>query len=666
MITQKKSKTALIVGFLCLWHATSAFAQNLLPRYSVMVMSIVLYCLGLITSNAALAGGFITMQPQDAFVDRGNSLHLIATFRPVGNSSTDWGIMVAYEWKFQRSTDGQESVIKSGLWRGVGAFELLIPNATDNHAGNYRIVFQNKHVPKSVAIESRWAIVTVGDGGSTVTPVIHVTPPVIAPSITRQPQSQAVLVGTRITLFVNAAGTQPLSYLWRKNGVSISGATSSSFTIGNIQTTHAGNYTVAVRNSGGITSSLNAVLTVTSGGITLPHAYTFTTLAGSTGSSGDTDGIGSAARFNSPIGVAVDNESNVYVVDYGNSTIRKILTSGVVSTLAGTEAKFKNPRGVAIDNAGIVYVADWGNHTIVKIEPSGMVSTLAGLAGSTGSTDGAGSAARFYGPTGVATDSAGNVYVADEYNHTIRKIASDGEVTTLAGLAGITGSTDGRGSEARFNNPFGVATDSAGNVYVADYSNHTIRKITSGGAVSTLAGLTGSGGSVDGTVSEARFYYPLGIAVDKEGNVYVGDSNNTIRKITPSGVVSTLGGWPGKLGSVDGLGSEARFASPYGVAVDNEASIYVADFQNRTIRKGVPSAWWSGALLKFSGIHRMPNGSYLISMEGLSAKKITLYTSTNLVDWLPFMTFLSSQDSFQFEDPPAVVFKQRFYRVVAQ
>ena len=226
----------------------------------------------------------------------------------------------------------------------------------------------------------------------------------------------------------------------------------------------------------------------------------------------------------------------------------------------GSAARFYFPNGVAVDSAGNVYVADTNNYTIRKITPSGVVSTLAGLAGSPGSADGTGSAARFNDPYGVAVDSAGNVYVADTGNNTIRKITPSGVVSTLAGLAGSIGSADGTGSAARFFQPYGVAVDSAGNVYVADTNNNTIRKITPSGVVSTLAGLAGSFGSADGTGSAARFYYPEGVAVDSAGNVYVADTgNDTIRKITPSGVVSTLAGLAGSIGSADGTGSAARF-----------------------------------------------------------------------------------------------------------
>ena len=217
-------------------------------------------------------------------------------------------------------------------------------------------------------------------------------------------------------------------------------------------------------------------------------------------------------------------------------------------------------------------------------------STLAGNAGY-GSADGTGSAARFWEPAGVAVDCAGNVYVADTDNYTIRKITPTGVVTTLAGLAGVSGSADGTNSAARFGFPSGVAVDSAGNVYVADTYNSTIRKITSAGAVTTLAGLAGSGGSADGTNSAAQFDDPTGVAVDSAGNVYVADSfNHTIRKITQAGGVTTLAGLAGSAGIADGTNSAARFYSPKGVAVDSAGNVYVADSDNNTIRLGTTSS----------------------------------------------------------------------------
>ena len=326
--------------------------------------------------------------------------------------------------------------------------------------------------------------------------------------------------------------------------------------------------------------------------------YTFTTFAGD-GVPGLADGTGSAARFTQPLGTAADNAGNVYIADYYNNMIRKITPAGVVTTLAGSAdtgvdadgtgnaASFYQPSGVAVDSSGNVYVADTYNYTIRKITPAGVVTTLAGLAGNGGSEDGTGNAASFYQPSGVAVDSSGNVYVADTYNYTIRKITPAGVVTTLAGLSGTSGSANGTGSSARFNNPTYLTVDSSGNVYVADTNNHTIRKITSAGAVTTLAGLPGTRGSIDGTGNGARFSNPKGISVDGAGNLYVCDSGNrTIRKVTSSGVVTTLAGLAGNIALVNGTGSSARFIDPVGMAVDGAGNLYVTESTSHIVRKG--------------------------------------------------------------------------------
>ncbi len=196
----------------------------------------------------------------------------------------------------------------------------------------------------------------------------------------------------------------------------------------------------------------------------------------------------------------------------------------------GTASTFNNPNGVTVDSFGNVYVADTSNNIIRKITPAGVVTTFAG-SGTVGSTDGTGTASSFYSPVGVAVDSTGNVYVAERYNHKIRKITPAGIVTTFAG-SGIAGSINDTGTAAFFNRPYGVTVDSTGNVYVADSVNNQIRKITTAGVVTTFAG-SGTAGSADGTGTAASFYSPVGVAVDSTGNVYVADTvNNKIRKIT--------------------------------------------------------------------------------------------------------------------------------------
>ena len=345
--------------------------------------------------------------------------------------------------------------------------------------------------------------------------------------------------------------------------------------------------------------------------------YAWTNFVGQPGNWGSADGIGDAAQFHSPGGVALDAEGNLFVADTWNNTIRAVTPEGVVRTLAGqaetqgtadgvgSTARFFWPAGIAVDRTGSLQVADHRNHTIRIVTPAGVVTTLAGSGVDAngdgnpdwGSADGTGRAARFYNPAGVALDSEGDLYVADYWNHTIRRVTSAGEVTTFAGSAIDAdgndqpdgGSADGTGSEARFYNPAGVAMDNTGNLYVADYSNHTIRKVTTAGVVTTLAGSAGDEGSADGTGGLARFDHPFGVAVDIGGNVFVADSlNHTIRKVTPAGVVTTLGGVAGSMGSVNGFGSSAQFNRPHGIAVDRAGNLYVADSENQRITKGVP------------------------------------------------------------------------------
>jgi sugar lactone lactonase YvrE len=338
-------------------------------------------------------------------------------------------------------------------------------------------------------------------------------------------------------------------------------------------------------------------------------------LAGNIGGGpGHADGTGAAASFYGPGGIAVDSAGNVYVADSFNYTIRKITPAGLVSTFAGTPgvlgsangigaaASFNQPQGIAVDSAGNVYVADSFNYTVRKITPAGLVSTFAGTPGVLGSADGLGASASFNLPQGIATDKLGNIYVADSDvgtpNGIIRKITAAGVVSTLAGKSGVYGSTDGIGVAASFGTPQGVATDSAGNVYVADKTNSNLRRITPAGMVSTLAGTAGVLGSADGIGVAARFNQPQGIAADSAGNVYVADTgNNTIRKVTPAEVVSTFAGKVEVAGSADGPGAAATFRAPQGVATDSAGNVYVPDTGNSTVRRITPA----GVVITFVG-----------------------------------------------------------------
>jgi len=433
-------------------------------------------------------------------------------------------------------------------------------------------------------------------GGSTVITIVWPTPiPATVPS--------APTIGTPV------ANSNSASVLFTAPG-SNGGSPILSYTV----TSTPGNFTGTGSTSpitvAGLTNGIPYIFTVTatnavgtgvasSASISVTPEPSVITLAGTAGVIGSVDATGAAASFHYPESVAVDSSGNVYVADTNNHTIRKITSSGVVTTLAGqagihgstnatgTAASFYSPAAVAVDVSGNVYVVDTGNYTIRMITPAGVVTTIAGTAGTSGCVAGTGAAARFGQSEGIAVDNLGNLYVADPGCQSIWKIAPGAVVTRLAGSTGaLSGSTDGTGTTARFYNPQGIAVDSLGNLYVADSSNFTIRKITSAGVVTTLAGTAGFSGSTNATGAAASFNDPIGVAVDSSGNLYVGDTfNHTIRKITPVGVVTTFAGATASNGSTDGIATAARFNEPEGVAVDSSGNVYVADFGNHTIRK---------------------------------------------------------------------------------
>lgn len=348
------------------------------------------------------------------------------------------------------------------------------------------------------------------------------------------------------------------------------------------------------------------------------QTFTFTMLAG--GTVGTNDGVNDTAQFCFPAGIAVDKEGNLFVTDTSTNTIRKVTPIGddwVVTTIAGVpgmgginatndgvngEARFYHPEGVVADGNGNLFVVDHDNNTIRQLTRNGTdwtVTTIAGWGGIRGSVDGTNSDARFWGPRGIAMDGSGNLYVADASTHIIRKMAHIGTnwvVTTIAGQASNFGFADGTNSNALFNFPFALAVDASTNIYVADFANHAIRKIRPVGTnwvVTTIAG-NGNSGSADGTNKQARFNFPAGVALDKDGNLYLSDqSNYTIRKMTPIGtnwVVTTIGGVALAQGTNNGLGTNAHFYKPWGLTADGQSRLFIVDHSNQMIRQGVPAS----------------------------------------------------------------------------
>lgn len=285
------------------------------------------------------------------------------------------------------------------------------------------------------------------------------------------------------------------------------------------------------------------------------------------------DGTGTGARFSGPCGLAMDASGNLYVSDANNNRIRKITPAGVVTTFAGdgTKAVMYGPQGLTIDASGNLYVSDTYNNRILKITQSGVITTLAGDA--PGNKDGQGTAASFYWPKGLTVDGSGNVFVADYNNHRIRKISPSGMVTTVAGTDIAGGFVDGDTSVARLNFPSDVAVDGSGNLYVTDEGNYRVRKITPAGMVSTFAGAS----------TYTILNNPRGITIDTYGNLYVADISRQIKKISPAGALTIIAG-TGENGYTDGPSALATFNNPYDLVVDASGKVYVADWSNGAIR----------------------------------------------------------------------------------
>jgi sugar lactone lactonase YvrE len=476
---------------------------------------------GVTTTTLTVRGATLTMN---------GSLYRCVATNSEGIATSNNGSLSVLRQVLAPAAGAGEGVVSSGFtltWSSVsGATGYRLDVSTDSSFGSFVNGYQNLDVGSatSKALSGLNANTTyyvrvraynsagVGANSSTITvtttPTISITTPLTVSTLA----GQVLSIGS-------ADGTGNAARFYYLSGVAADSA-------GNLYVADTDNHTLRK-----VIASTGAV----------------TTLAGLAGNSGSADATGSAARFN-------------------------------------------NPSGVAVDGAGNIYVADTLNHTLRKVTSAGVVSTLAGATGSSGSADGTGSAARFQGPQGLAFNSSGVLYVADTNNHTIRMVVpSTGVVTTVAGLAGNSGSTDGLGNLARFNYPSGVAVDSAGNIYVADTENHTIRAITPSGLVTTSAGLAGSSGGADGAGSASRFNSPAAISVDPSGNVYVADTDNhTIRMVVPStGTTSTLAGLAGTSGSADGIGAAVRFFAPTGLAMDHNSNLYIADTNNDTLRLGL-------------------------------------------------------------------------------
>ena len=468
-----------------------------------------------------------------------------------------------------------------------------------------------------------------GGGGGPPAPII---PAIVAPSIVTQPAVVTVTVGQPAIFSVSAAGTAPLTYQWQRAGADIAGATATTYPLSTtVLADNGASFRVVVKNSAGTLVSDAATLTVnalpvapsitaqpSSVRVFAPAVVTFTAnftgipfptaqwqLSTDNGVTWANIAGATMAVYTTPATTFVDNLNQFRIVATNiagvATSVGAVLTVNATLTVdklvvfagnagaagnvdaIGAAARFKQPYGIARDPAtGNVYVSEIGSSVIRKITAAGVVTTLAGLAGSEGSVDGTGSGARFLQPHGLAVDAGGNVIVADYGNHLIRRITPAGVVTTIAGKVGVAGTLK---DDVLFF-PTAVAVDASGRIYVANSWDNTIAVIN-GSSLSRVAGFSGRPGKTDGVDSLALFNRPSDLVLDGRGNLFVVDGgNHTIRRIVlASQQVTTYAGTPGIGGTADGIGTAAGFADPTGIVIDAAGTLYVSDTYNNVIRK---------------------------------------------------------------------------------
>jgi streptogramin lyase len=538
----------------------------------------------------------------------------------------------------------------------------VIADAT-NYNYNFNVVGTNQAGSYSVIIANNYGSVT----SSVAMLTVLLFPPVIA----SQPASQTLPAGSNATFNVIASGSPPFGYQWLLNGASLDGQTNSTFSLPNVTTNQAGAYSVWVYSPYGSVTSHIATLTVgwlptitsqptnqtllsgsralmvagVSGvgpltfqwqlnGTNLPNNL-ITTIAGNgtAGFAGD-GGIATTGKVNFPYGVAADGAGNVFIVDSSsdnfpfyppsNYRIRKVNTNGVMTTVAGngqlgfsgdggaaTNARLNTSYGIAVDGMGNLFIADTYNNRIRKVDTNGIITTVAGKSSSGFSGDGgAATNARLYYPYGVMVDTNGNLFIADTYNNRIRKVDTNGVITTVAGKSSSGFSGDcGAATNANLYRPQSVAMDGNGNLFIADAYNYRVRQVDVYEVITTIAGNGSTSFSGDNGVATNAGMNPFGVSVDGYGDVLIADrSNNRIRRVDPYGIVTTVAGTNGSGFNGDGVNAtNATLNYVCGVAMDSFGRILIADTGNNRIRR-----FGQGPTLVFDNLAATNAGNYTL------------------------------------------------------
>jgi alpha-tubulin suppressor-like RCC1 family protein/sugar lactone lactonase YvrE len=500
-----------------------------------------------------------------------------------------------------------------------------------NASYNFYLMGTNQAGGYSVIITNYYGSIT----SSIATLTVLVTPP----GIISQPASQTVRDGSNVTFNVVAAGSPPLNYQWLFNGALLNGQTNSTLSLPNVTTNQAGAYSVWVASPFGSITSHIATLTVgwrpsitmqptnqsvlggsralivagVSGvgpltfqwqlnGTNLPNNL-ITTIAGNgtVGFAGD-GGLATAGEVYSAYGVDDDGSGDVFIADGGNQRIRKVDASGIITTVVGdgfgyfwgdngpaTNAEIYNPHGVAADGMGNVFIADTYNNRIRKVDTNGIITTVVGQSSRGFSGDGGpATSASLYYPYGVLVDTNGNLFVADTYNSRIRKVDTNGIITTVAGKSSSGFSGDGgAATNASLYRPQSVAMDGNGNLLIADTSNSRVRQVDVYGVITTIAGNGSSTYSGDNGVATNAGMNPYGVSVDGYGDVLIADrSNNRIRRVDPYGIITTVAGTNAFGFNGDGMvATNALLYNPSGVAMDSYGRFLIADTLNSRIRR---------------------------------------------------------------------------------